>query len=265
MPRATRRDTLPPLRALHVRAGRLAYAVSGRGLPRILLFNGAGVGVEGWASLYPRIERFGTVFAWNRFGLPGTDAPRRASGHAVIASLRELLHAAQVHPPYVLVGHSLGGLHAQLFARLHAGDVVGVMLLEATHPGDRHLLRGEESQLVQSLAKVTGLAPRAFQANVHAELAAASETVRDLEAAGPFPDVPLRVVTGGRSPPSWLMSPAAVGERRAHQQELARLSPQGRQVIAQRSGHFPQLSEPRLVLDVLRELVANALLRPEPD
>jgi pimeloyl-ACP methyl ester carboxylesterase len=41
------------------------------------------------------------------------------------------------------------------------------------------------------------------------------------------------------------------------QQELARLSPLGEQVIAQRSGHFPQLTEPEVVLDVLRALAGS--------
>ena len=84
------------------------------------------------------------------------------------------------------------------------------------------------------------------------------ETVRELQAAGPFPDVPLVVVTGGKAPPAWMMSAAAAGARRAHQQELARLSPHGEQVIAQRSGHFPQLTEPQLVLDVLAQLVQRS-------
>ena len=66
------------------------------------------------------------------------------------------------------------------------------------------------------------------------------------------------MVTGGLTPRAWLMSPAAVGARRANQQALARLSPLGEQVVAQRSGHFPQLTEPRLVLRVLRDLVGCA-------
>ena len=54
-----------------------------------------------------------------------------------------------------------------------------------------------------------------------------------------------------------MMSPGAVGARRANQQELARLSPRGGQVIAHKSGHFPQLTEPQLVLRVLEELLVE--------
>jgi pimeloyl-ACP methyl ester carboxylesterase len=81
--------------------------------------------------------------------------------------------------------------------------------------------------------------------------------VREVEAAGEFPPVPLRVVTGGLAPKGWLDSPGAVAARRMQQQELARLSPLGEQVIAQRSGHFPQLTEPEVVLDVLRALAGS--------
>lgn len=52
------------------------------------------------------------------------------------------------------------------------------------------------------------------------------------------------------------MSPAAVAAKRANQQQLVRLSPLGEQVVAQKSGHFPQLTQADLVLRVLGELVA---------
>lgn len=70
------------------------------------------------------------------------------------------------------------------------------------------------------------------------------ETVKEIEGAGPFPPVPVAVITGGTDPPKWLMSSAALQSRRAHQQELVRLSPLAQQVIAEKSGHFPQLTEP---------------------
>lgn len=252
-----RRAPLPPMRTLQTRSGRLGCVLSGRGAATIVLFSGAGMGLQGWAPLYPAIEGLGRVFAWNRPGLHGSDPPRaRQTGGAVIASLRELLGQAGLAPPYVLVGHSLGGLHANLFARRHPQDVAGVLLLEATHPADHAVLKKHEPQLLRALGRILALPQAFFRRNLQSELACVQDTVREIESAGAFPPVPLRVVTGGLTPRSWMLSPAVVGARRAHQQELARLSPLGRQVIAQHSGHFPQLTEPRLVLDVLRELSA---------
>ena len=250
---------LPPRQKLQTRSGALEYVVSGSGQPTIVLLNGAGVTLEGWRALYPAIEQIGTVFAWNRFGIKGSDAPRLAqTGAVVIASLREMLAYAGLKPRYVLVGHSLGGLYANLFARLYPAEVSAVLFLEATHPGDQEVLARHESRVAQALSKVFSLPQWLFRANVHAEIEWVGETVKEIEGAGAFPPVPVAVVTGGSDPPKWLMSPAALQARRAHQHELARLSPLGEQVIAAKSGHFPQLTEPALVVDVLSALVNRA-------
>jgi pimeloyl-ACP methyl ester carboxylesterase len=254
---AERRGVLPPIRALQTRSGRVSFMLSGSGPSTILLFNGAGVSLQGWEPLYPGIERLGTVFAWNRLGMQGSDAPReRQTGTLVVAQLREMIGSIGLEPPFVLAAHSLGGLYANLFARLHPDDVAGVLLLEATHPADHAVLKKHETQLARALGKVLALPQVFFRRNLQGELAGLEDTVREVEAAGPFPPVPLRVVTGGLTPRGWVMSPAAVAAKRAHQQELVRLSPLGEQVIAQKSGHFPQLTQPDLVLRVLAELVA---------
>jgi pimeloyl-ACP methyl ester carboxylesterase len=249
---------LPPIRALQTRSGRLSYVLSGSGDPPLVLFSGAGVSVRGWEPLYPAIEKLGTVFAWNRFGLEGSDPPPdRQTGTVVLASLRELLGYIRLQGPFVLVAHSLGGLFANLFARLHPQQVAGVLFIEATHPADREALRKHENELVHALGRMLKLPEASFRPNVQRELECAGETAREIECAGPFPAVPVRVITGGLTPRSTLMSPGAVGAKRANQQDLARLSPRGEHVVAHRSGHFPQFTQPELVLQVLAGLVAD--------
>ena len=254
---AGRIGVLPPIRALQTRSGRASYMLSGTGQPGIVLFSGAGVSLQGWEPLYPDIEKLGTVFGWNRFGMQGSDPPpRRQTGTTVIGSLRELLGYAGLAAPYVLVAHSLGGLFANLYARLYPQEVAGVLFVEATHPADQEALRKHENQLSRALARVLTLPEVFFKPNLHRELATVGETVQEIKSAGPFPEVPVRVITGGLTPKAAMMSPGVVGARRANQQALARLSPRGEQVIAHKSGHFPQLTEPGLVLDVLEELIA---------
>ncbi len=250
---------LPAIRALQTRSGRSSYMLSGQGPPAIVLFSGAGVSLQGWEPLYPGIEQLGAVFGWNRFGMQGSDPPTaRQTGTTVIGSLRELLGYAGLAPPYVLVAHSLGGLFANLYARLYPQEVAGVLFLEATHPADHEALRKHENELARALGKVLTLPEVFFKPNLHRELATVGETVQEIAAAGPFPQVPVRVVTGGLTPRAAMMSPGTLGARRANQQALARLSPLGEQVIAQKSGHFPQLTEPEVVLRVLQELVGMA-------
>ena len=254
-----RLGNLPHRQKLQTRAGALEYVVSGAGAPTIVLLNGAGVTLDGWRPLYPGIEKLGTVFAWNRFGVKGSDSPRLAqTGAVVVASLRELLAYAGLPPPYVLVAHSLGGLYANLFARMYPQETAAVLFLEATHPRDREVLQQHETQLTRALTQLFSLPQWLFKSNLHSEIDSIDHTAEEVAAAGPFPAIPVAVLTGGASPPKWLMSPAALQARRAHQQELARLSPQGEQVIAAKSGHFPPLTEPQLVLDVLKRLVSRA-------
>lgn len=260
-----RLGSLPERRRLQTRSGTLEYIVSGRGRPAIVLFNGAGVTLDGWRALYPGVEAMGTVFAWNRFGVKRSDAPRLPqSGAVVVASLRELLAYAAVEPPFVLVGHSLGGLFANLFARLHPKEVASVLFLEATHPRDPEVLKQHEGQLTRALSRLLALPPWRFRENLHAEIEWVGQTVREIEAAGPFPPVPVSVLTGGIHPPKWLVSPAAAQARHAHQLELAALSPRSEHLIAGRSGHFPQLTQPRLVLNVLGRLIERCDERCEP-
>lgn len=254
---AERSGVLPPIRALQTRSGRVGFMLSGSGPSTILLFSGAGMSLQGWEPLYPQIERLGTVFGWNRPGMQGSDPPReRQTGAVVLAQLRELVGYTGLEPPFVLVAHSLGGLYANLFARQYPDEVAGVLFLEATHPADHEVLKKHETHLTRALGKVLALPQVFFRPNLQSELACVEDTVREIEAAGPFPQVPLRVVTGGLTPRGWVMSPAAVAARRANQQELVRLSPLGEQVLAQKSGHFPQMTQPELVLRVLAELVA---------
>jgi pimeloyl-ACP methyl ester carboxylesterase len=120
------------------------------------------------------------------------------------------------------------------------------------------MLKGHESQLAAVLGKLFALPQRLFRANLHAEITQVDETARQVAEAGGFPPVPLMVVTGGNAPPRWLVSPAALEVRRAHQRELARLSPLGEQVVAEKSGHFPQRSEPQRVVEAVRRIVQAA-------
>ncbi len=251
---------VPPTDTIATRKGELEYTLSGDGPATIVLLNGAGMTLDGWSALYPHIEQLGRVLAWNRFGVQGSDDPPSAQdGTAVVASLRELLARAGLRPPYVLVGHSLGGLHANLFARLHPHEVAAVLFLAATHPRDRDVLEQDQERLKRGLSRVLAQPPREFEANLHAEMEAAADTVDAVGAAGPFPPVPVAVVTGGMDPPAALLAPEAAQAQRDRQHTLARLSPHGEHVVAERSGHFPQRSEPELVLRVLRRLIERAL------
>jgi pimeloyl-ACP methyl ester carboxylesterase len=110
-------------------------ATMGQGSPVVVFESGLGADMTAWEKVFPAVAAFTTVFAYSR---PGYGASERAAtaraGRVVVEELRATLKARGVEPPYLLVGHSLGGLTMQLFARRHPEEVAGLMLVDSTHP-----------------------------------------------------------------------------------------------------------------------------------
>ncbi|MFC5468228.1 alpha/beta fold hydrolase [Cohnella suwonensis] len=249
---------LPPRQTASISQGTIKYIAIGEGSPPIVLINGGDGPLEGWYKVLEGFSGASAVFAYNRFGIGGSDRPRRPQdGLTIVADLRELLAAAGVTPPYVLVGHSFGGLYANLFARLHPDEVAGVVLLEASHPGDLEIER-YQGRFVRGLNRLLGALSRRDEFK---ETKFAKRTAEQIECAGSFPDVPLVVVTGGRTLPSWMTPKEALDLRKNNQLAYVRLSPQGRQIVAAGSGHFPQFSEPAVVVQAVRDCLEAARSR----
>ena len=245
---------LPASRVVDVDGRAVEVLLAGRGGPAVVLINGSGGPLAGWMRVFGGIAARTTTLAYNRPGIARSARPADdQTTAAMVAGLRRLLATLQVAPPYVLVGHSFGGLVAHLFARLHPAEVAGVVLLEATAPEDLTALKAHENAVQKGLAWLMRrlVPPQRWHETEHTARSAA-----ELAAAPPFPPVPLRVVTGTRPAMAWATRPALLQARVAHQRALAALSPLGRQVLAERSGHFPQFSEPELVVATVLSLVA---------
>ena len=106
-----------------------------RGASVVVFENGLGASMDMWNRVFPEVAKRTTVFAYNRPSYGDSDAvvtPR--DGAHIVDELRALLRARGLTPPYVLVGHSLGGLYMQLFARKYPNEVAGLVLVDSTHP-----------------------------------------------------------------------------------------------------------------------------------
>lgn len=217
--------------------------------PVIVLINGAGGPLDGWMRVWEALAEVGTVVAWNRPGIGASDPPDVAqTSEAATRQLRALLAALAIPGPYVLVGHSLGGLHALHFSRSHPADTAAVVLLEATAPQDVAAM-AEHASVLQGGLKA--LIDRVLPLHPHNEVALASTSAAQVGALPPFPPVPLAVVTGMRPALAWLTPASQWAARMRHQRALVQLSPLGSHVLAHHSGHFPQLTEPALVVQVI--------------
>ncbi|KQV46606.1 MULTISPECIES: alpha/beta fold hydrolase [unclassified Duganella] len=107
------------------------------GAPATVVFeNGSRITLDKWDKVILEVAKEATVFAYNRPGYGKSDKPSTPrNGKTVVEELRQLLQQQGLQPPYVLVGHSLGGLYMQLYARAYPQEVQGVVLVDAVYPG----------------------------------------------------------------------------------------------------------------------------------
>ena len=135
--RRDRRRFPPPGRMVDVGGHRLHAHVVGEftSLPTVVLEAGMASMSSNWAWVRDALARDGRVVCYDRAGLGWSERGSAAMDAAASAEqLHLLLAAAGVGPPYVLAGHSYGGLVVRMFADRYPAEVVGVALVDASHP-----------------------------------------------------------------------------------------------------------------------------------
>ena len=107
----------------------------GTGEPTVVLFNGLGERTPSWAWVQQRVSATTRVCAFDRAGEGWSGAgPARQDGYQLASDLHELLRVARVPGPYVLAGHSVGGVYALVYAKQYPRDVAGVGLIDSATP-----------------------------------------------------------------------------------------------------------------------------------
>lgn len=226
-----------------VGSDRLHVETIGEAGPTVVFEAGLGNDATTWKSVAAPIAAFARVVLYDRVGLGQSsqlkDARAAITADEVASRLHALLAAADIHPPYILVGHSLGGLYMQMFARKYANQVSGIVLLESSSTE-------APSELKTRAKLVPGTA-------AYLEEEGVAESNQQVRNAGPFPDVPLTVIAATDHGPYFREWEPTLMRL---QQQLATLSPQGSLIVAQGSGHDVQLDRPETVIDAVRRMAA---------
>lgn len=250
---------LPNKRTTVIDGYKLEYATAGEGKPVIVFLNGFGCEMdESWNSIYPEAKKFGTVFAYNRLGTGKSDNPDQPqSATVIVETLRKLLQKNALGPPYILVGHSAGGLYANLFARQHPHEVAGVVLVDSSHPDQEEMWLKRSNNMQYILDKVVGTIFDWFTAaSLMFELKPFSaDSMQQVRGAGSFPNIPLIVVSAGKGVPFWAPGRDVLNQmHHENQLDLTSMSQQGKQIVAEKSSHFVMSTEPELVIRAIREV-----------
>lgn len=291
-----RRFNPPAGQLINIGGRKMHIDCTGRGDPSVILDSGLGDSYLSWRKVQPEIAEFARVCSYDRAGIGYSEpssSPRTA--RVIAEELHALLLAAGVAPPYILVGHSMGGFDVRLYYSLFPKDVAGIALVDASHPDQMNRFPEPVKEIEATgmreaefldyamlfgIPRLIGLCDqdprqRAAQCNFHTdheaieEMRSIPESARQTAAAGNLDDLPLAVVSHDPEKPSTEFPPdvaKATNEAwEKMQQDLAHLSTRGTQTIAKGSRHYIQLDRPDMVVAAIRNVWDEARdLRAEP-
>ena len=163
-----------PGKLVDVGGYRLHLNCTGTGSPTVILLNGLGETSPLWARIQPAVATTSRVCAYDRAGQGWSDDSSNPDDATTAATdLHKLLAAAGESGPFVLAGHSSGGIHALTYTHLYPSDVAGVVLVDSASPHQVELVKtfnGEYRVMRRTLA----VAPTLFRFGVGHVMSAAT-------------------------------------------------------------------------------------------
>jgi pimeloyl-ACP methyl ester carboxylesterase len=248
---------------------RLYLECAGTGTPTVVLEHGQGTSRATWDEVWPGLVASTRTCRYDRAGRGDSEpGPVPTTSARVVADLHTLLRTAHVAPPYLMVGHSLGGMNVQLYTHTFPAEVVGLVLVESSSrdydprtaglgaPGDDP---AEQQALAAFLGEYDGFMRDPSKSPEGLDWEA---SYRELAAVTDFGALPLRVLTAGDR--SWTAPPSATP---LLQQRLAalwldaqtKLAARGRRsthLVVEGAGHFVQKKRPAAVVEAVRSVLA---------
>jgi pimeloyl-ACP methyl ester carboxylesterase len=245
----------------------LAFHCVGEGTPTVVLETGLGAPSEYWAPVQQDIASLTRVCRFDRAGRgqsdPAPTIPRTCTD--MVADLRALLRNADIPAPYVLVGNSLGGMNARLYAHRHPEEVAGLVLVDGSH-------QDQFTRLGEALPEPdpdspdphkgfyrfwTGGGWRDPASNPeNVDFVESREQLQAIHSLGDLPVVVLASEAFLREAPTRPEAGVRLHEIwQDLQRELASLSSNSVYSVVEGSGHFIQRDQPEMVVDAIRRVL----------
>jgi pimeloyl-ACP methyl ester carboxylesterase len=258
------------MRKIRIKDRSIVYDIMGTGAVTVLLETGIGAESAEWSSVACTLANHARVLVYDRAGRGASEPACGARDvQDVQSDLCTLIGATDLSPPFVVIGHSFGGVLVRAFAREHRREVLGLVLAESMHPRQFDCLgplfpsptESDPRALARMRSFWQGSWKRTDSTREHLNLTGALD--KDRMGAGSFGDLPIRVLSAA----SFLCAPNIADEktRRALQSQWDRLqrdfhelSSATKAVYLEQSGHFVQRDQPAAIANAALELIAVA-------
>lgn len=270
-----------PGRLVDIGGYRLHIYCVGEGVPTIIFDSGVGGFSLEWSRIQKALAPRTRVCSYDRAGYGWSDpGPLPRTSKRITRELHTLLLRAGVAGPYIIAGHSFGGYNAQLFARNYPNETAGLVLIDSSHPEQIERLPGPEPGTVKRVRPGSNnyvvswffphpnfpdenalTAQRIMQSWRHKmtwreEMTVFSVSAKQVKTSRPMPEVPVLVLTRGRSFwPGYSNGDETERVWMELQDELSQLGTNPVHLIAERSGHVIHLDQPGIVITAVQTML----------
>ena len=215
------------------------------GKPTVIMDAGYGDFSKAWDSLIGDISTLSNILIYDRAGLGKSEKssnPRTSC--EMIKELKELINEAKIKPPYILVGHSFGGVNMRMFATEYQNEVCGLVLVDSTPEDYRERFLPTMSQDFQQAYNKQFVNEGNYDEFM--------ESLKQLKETRLKLNIPLIVLSAGKKAQYSKESQELWNEM---QREILDISSNGELVIAENSAHYIQNDEPEIVVRAIQKLI----------
>lgn len=247
-------NSLPNSAQENLKTGAMTYSYRPAASLTTVFQSGLGDDKSVWANVINQLPATQTYFAYDRYGYGKSAAVTSARDACSIArEQHELLMQAGVKPPYLLVGHSIGGLYEYVFALMYPQDVAGLLLLDPTHPKHWETVQNEAPT---AAAIIKTLRLTVFSPIMRKEFDAQAECLNSLPTT-----LPASISKNTRILTSTLVNASEQGD---YQNVLGKLRRDWLQLTGisktepvEKASHYIQKDRPGVVVKAISEMSTN--------
>ncbi len=216
---------------------RVEAKIEGAGSPAVIFESGFTGGLFLWGAAQSQVGKETQTLSYERAGLGRSDpGPEPRSAEQIARELHALLVAKAIAPPYILVGHSAGGLYVRVFAHMYPKEIAGLVLVDPATEEDYERMQKDKS--VEDLQKM------GMPVGAVAQWRGLPETIDQARHAWPLPAVPVVVLTSGQPIGQWPLATAEDMQRwlEAHNKLVAKI-PGAQHIVIPNADHLSILKE----------------------